>query len=344
MSNHKKINELSIISYRKLKNVNLTDLKTINVFSGINNSGKTSVLEVIGLMSDIESRYNFQKWALIRSPWSNGYKKNIVDYMSGVFPNSDDKLGDISVDIFINKLKHSVIIKGEKENVVSSIGKISKSLKVSVNDFKSEKPKIFKFKDGGRENFKIENTHLFDLAYVMVEEDFYAKSVTYFSNALHAQQKEELMKLMHDFDKNIEDIFLDETGDIYIQNAVSGVLPLFAYGSGMQKAFLLATILSNDGLDVIMVDEIDSALNITALKDVLTWFVNSCRKHEVQAFITTHNAEAIDAILDNVDNDNDDIRIITMRNQNNAGNTVVKSLNGIEARQYRTDYEMELRI
>lgn len=344
MSKHKRINELSITSYRRLRNVKLTDLQTINVFSGVNNSGKTSVLEIIGIMSDVKNRYNIQKWALIRSPGASGDRKNIVEYMSGIFPNADNNMGDISAEIFIDEIKHSAVISGEKENVASSTGKLSKSLKVTVNDFNSKTLKPFIYKDGGKTNYKIEDTQLFNLAYVMVEEDFYSKSVTGFSNALLAQQKDELIKLMHEFDKKIEDIFLDEAGDIYIQNTDTGVLPLFAYGSGMQKAFLLATVLSDDDLDVVMVDDIDSALNITALKEVLNWFVHTCRSKNIQAFVTTHNAEALDAILDNADKKKDDIRIITMRNQSNTGNTVVKSLKGSEARQYRTDYEMELRV
>ncbi len=344
MITHKKINELSIYSYRKLKEVHLKDLQYINVFSGINNSGKTSVLEAIGLISDAKSRLNIQNWALIRSPGANGAKKKFVEYMTGIFPNTKTDMGIISISMMLDKKEYSVTISGEMKDVASNAGKISRLLEIAITTNDDTKPIKNTFKNDGQSKHTIENTQLFNISYVMLGEDIYSKSVTNFSNALLAQQKNELIKLMREFDENIEDIFLNEEGDIYIQNSNTGVLPLFAYGSGMQKSFLISTVLANNELDVIMIDEIDSALNISALKDVLTWFVSTCRSRKIQAFITTHNEEAIDAILDNVDDKNDDIRIITLRNQNNTENTIVKSLNGKEARQFRTDYEMELRI
>ena len=51
MKDTPKISSLDIKCFRGLKNLKLDDLSNINIFVGGNNSGKTSVLELLKLMS-----------------------------------------------------------------------------------------------------------------------------------------------------------------------------------------------------------------------------------------------------------------------------------------------------
>ena len=57
-------------------------------------------------------------------------------------------------------------------------------------------------------------------------------------------------------------------------------------------------------------------IHVSAFEEVFHWFVETCLKYNVQAFITTHSAEAIDAMLEvtrGFYTDNDPLKIITMR-------------------------------
>ena len=52
------IKVLIIYDFRGIKNLKLNDLKGINIITGDNNSGKTSVLEVINYLSGVDSLSN----------------------------------------------------------------------------------------------------------------------------------------------------------------------------------------------------------------------------------------------------------------------------------------------
>jgi AAA15 family ATPase/GTPase len=48
---------------------------------------------------------------------------------------------------------------------------------------------------------------------------------------------------------------------------------------------------------VLLIDEVETAIHISALGNVFRWIVEACVANDVQLFATTHSLEAIDAIL-----------------------------------------------
>jgi AAA15 family ATPase/GTPase len=75
MSNIKNIN---IKNYRGLKNLELKDFKDINLFIGENNTGKTSILEVLNNLSEPSNLGSFIKTSRIRETDYN--------FTSGAYP------------------------------------------------------------------------------------------------------------------------------------------------------------------------------------------------------------------------------------------------------------------
>ncbi|SFV71320.1 hypothetical protein MNB_SV-13-73 [hydrothermal vent metagenome] len=53
------LSEVNIENYKKLKNLQISKLKRINIFAGLNNSGKTSLLEAISLLINHNDIYHF---------------------------------------------------------------------------------------------------------------------------------------------------------------------------------------------------------------------------------------------------------------------------------------------
>ena len=98
---------------------------------------------------------------------------------------------------------------------------------------------------------------------------------------------------------------------------------------------------------MILIDEIDNAIHISAFEAVFRWFLEACLKWNVQAFITTHSAEAIDAILKIAHQEHsqeDILRVITLRKDNKVNVTRKKVRSGEEAYADRAQFEMELRV
>jgi AAA15 family ATPase/GTPase len=71
------------------------------------------------------------------------------------------------------------------------------------------------------------------------------------------------------------------------------------FGDGFRRVltYALALFRCRDG-GVLLIDEIETAIHYSALRDVYTWLVRACEQYNVQLFVTTHSLEAIDALLD----------------------------------------------
>lgn len=339
MSNY--ISELDIHRFRGIRALSLPNLGAINVLVGANNCGKTSILEAIGLLSNPLDRPNFQKWAIMRVPKDSALNEKMAEYIDYLFPE------DQEISFYANvagKAEH-VVYKAEKGMLSNASGESSKALYVTglfeVDNVTTSKE--FQFRNNGRGRYKSSGEQ-FSTEYIFAGGNFYKNCVFHVSESMLLEKKLQLLEIIRSFEPDVEDIML-RNNDILLHSRQSGVLPLFNYGSGLQKAVLLAASLMNIQNNVILIDEIDSTINMAAFEDVFPWFIQKCRELNVQAFLTTHSLEAIDAILAATDNSlSDDVRIITLRKTPKTHMTVAKIRTGAEARSDRSRFEMELRI
>ena len=92
---------------------------------------------------------------------------------------------------------------------------------------------------------------------------------------------------------------LRNEASLYLRDRTSGLLPVEAFGDGFRRALLMAlSIPRAAGGGALFIDEIETAIHVSALTKLFRWLVNACHEHNVQLFVTTHSLEAIDAILD----------------------------------------------
>lgn len=84
---------------------------------------------------------------------------------------------------------------------------------------------------------------------------------------------------------------------LYLQDAQAGLAPVSAFGDGIRRALLLASVLPTLSGGVFLIDELETAIHISALGKVFRWLLDACKQFNVQLFATTHSLEALDAIL-----------------------------------------------
>lgn len=333
------ISKLNIIHYRGICNLELKDLGRVNVFAGVNNSGKTTILEAIGLLSNPLERMNFAKWAFMRIFQSRSLSKRMVDYLEFLFAGNRT----IRIEATINDKTYNVEYNSDVLTKSDASGQLQKMVKVvaSLHGESGSKRESFTFRNNARGSYT-NGSGLFNAKCITTHGNFYQNSVTYISDSMLNQKKNLLLDVIRSFDTDIIDIML-KNDDILLHSESIGVQPLFSYGSGLQKAVLLAACLISAENNVILVDEIDSAMNQTAFHPVFHWFVCKCRELNVQAFVTTHSLEAIDAILDTAKLQ-DDIRIITLRKTPKSHRTIAQMRTGEQARSDRERFDMEMRV
>jgi AAA15 family ATPase/GTPase len=113
--------------------------------------------------------------------------------------------------------------------------------------------------------------------------------------------KNEILELIRSFDNNILDIQILSmpTGiaTLYIKHKELGLAPLYVFGDGFKRALVIALTLLTTANGVLLVDEIETSIHVSALGSVFSWLIETCRRREIQLFVTTHSLEAIDAML-----------------------------------------------
>lgn len=360
-----KISSLDIKCFRGLKNLKLDDLSNINIFVGGNNSGKTSVLELLKLMSAQYDVTMLKNVALQRMSDSSKRRKNIVEYIKNMMFKYSDETGVTEYEInagitFYNCKKNTLVIKARVNEYFDEKDQLDKSLYIEyLQDEYIDNPKSYIIDNDGTvhniDDNKINavgnisgNKHRpYHVQYMYITSDDYSTYIKMMSERIISKGKDEILSIVRSFDGSISDINV-LNDEIYLRDEKRGIsLPLYAYGAGMQKAVFMSIAVAYCRGGVILIDEVDNALNISAFRNVFSWFIKACIDNNVQAFITTHSAEALDEII-SISQDNyakDDIlRVITLRKNPETGDSIAKINTGSQAYEFRSDYRMELRI
>ena len=350
------LSEINIHHFRGINELKIYDLSLVNVLAGPNNCGKTSALEVIRILSNPSDIGQLIWLSTIRGSVSTeAKKKNIVQYLQSIFQKdieSDEASASYRIKIGANIKNTDYLYEagGTVGKITNTSGEpqtmMDLSVKISNSADKKPKYKYDKIINNTDTLFTADENDLYRAMYVFSDANYYRATAYAIKDYIINNGKEDLIEIIKPFDDTIRDIsIIDE--DIYLHSTISGALPLFSYGAGMQKAFCLAVEIAYCKNGIMLVDEIDNAIHVSAFRDVFYWFLNACKKYHVQAFITTHSAEALDAILSISHNhfaQDDLLRVITLRKDNASQITRSKIRTGEEAYSDREDYELELRI
>jgi len=113
--------------------------------------------------------------------------------------------------------------------------------------------------------------------------------------------KDKVLELIRSFDDNILDIEITSTtmarANLYIKHKDIGFAPLYVFGDGFKRILTIALTALTTANGVLLIDEIETSIHISALSRVFSWLIKTCNHLNTQLFVTTHSLEAIDAML-----------------------------------------------
>lgn len=123
------------------------------------------------------------------------------------------------------------------------------------------------------------------------------------------------------------------------------LLPMYAYGDGIQRWFYILGAIALYKNSIICIDEIDTGFHPSAQVKFCKHLSKYAKANNVQLFVTTHNIEFIDHYLNSLNELGNeyvtDARVITLRNVDNG--TKTRTLSAYDAEKLREEYRMELR-
>ncbi len=305
---------INIKDYKLFQNFEIDGLNRINIFTGFNNSGKTTLLEAIYLLTQQNNMGAFfeiiklkNKLDVLNTQYLNSYIDDDIE-ISGKFNN-------IETNIDFKKFEASNIDKKDdylaSYKIISSID--NKFLDTTVHTFKSN-PLERRY-----EKIEILCNTIFKSPY------FYNQSEIINTHSKNVELK--VFDLIVEFiqkhiDKNIKDIKFTEKNKIKKFLVDSEAFPkksvdITSYGEGLQRIFEIALSFAYCKNGVLLIDELETAIHYSLLVDFTKFIQELAIKFNVQVFITTHSKECINAFMTNEEN-NEDISFFTMVKDKNG--------------------------
>lgn len=355
------VKDLEIDLYRGIKNLELNNLSDINILTGDNNSGKTSILEILRASSypmEIES------WnSSLRTPetifFSNelsffenilllfNINENFIKYR--FITNSNEKIEMyITCEEEVVELEEKeidkisgIVFKNKKNDLEKLIPMKKLKLMFYKNNELVNEKEIYEVSRRRIIKNKIEN-EFFTSIYISPFQ--HIEGTLYLNNIIdNPELYQEMIEILKEFDKDIISINASKGGRsiVYKILSQSGSIPLNVYGDGMKKAILLISAVVKAKNGVLLLDEFETAIHTTAMKEVFSWILRSCIKLNVQLFLTSHSKEAIEKVLNCCPELQEKINLYTLYKKENQ--TVARRLTAKEAIEASESFNLELR-
>lgn len=318
----KPVKDFTIHAYKGIHDLNLNHLNLINILTGDNNSGKTSVLE---LLSTLENPQNTDAWMLCsRVGLVRGRGRSFFNGFYNMFPIDDDEKKISYTFIDSDNISNTIALSAEIEETQISekemyrlnrlyrrgsakqedeiIDTICMHLYTCINNERVNEDYIYDFQTSIS---RVINNEVCFYKTTYVSPVDHAGSMINLNRILSEPELyEEMLKILQTFDENIINInaLKDDSNPFFTEYMVltrnhSKALPLNAYGDGMKKAMLLLSsiIRARDG--ILLLDEFETAIHTSAMDSIFSWLLKSAIDLNVQVFLTSHSKEAIEKIL-----------------------------------------------
>lgn len=345
--------EFEIDSYRGLNNLELKELKKVNVFVGPNNCGKTSILEAIILsgffgnidllMDALMSRYHGFSPELFEAMFPIG-EKPVISLTSQV----DNDARKLHTNLTYNK--RQAIAKDDMASI-SDIFELQFDYK--YNDSDKHDHYYVRFLDRkNSENYNVEvgtakkNIIKNERPCKFISFSRFDQSAKFFRDLdeiLNKNMRSELIDVLQIFDDQIVNFEVVGTKRMIKIFKISEEKPLtlYDYGNGMYKAFYIAVsaLLAKGG--VLLVDEIEAGIHNKALDSFIQKLLVVCEKNNVQLFFTTHSLEAIDVMLSDHKDKLEDIAFYHIRRLKEYA--VAKRYSGAKLLDLRSEIGFDIR-
>lgn len=307
------LKSLKIENFRCFQSFELLDLGQINLLVGTNNSGKTSILEAIQLLTSpsiLESLWErmIARGEYIQDEETNTPRELDVRYLfygneidigskfliSGI---SDKNGEDIPNAEYIEvSIKGKMLMKNLQDvspflNVKQSMNKYSIELPLSYQGgLESQKPFVKKKKS-------LEMTTQF----IPLSSLTNAKMIELFDEIVLNPEESSVVDALKIIEPSIERIAVKKNA-FFVKtnnNNYQGGTPLGNMGDGVGRmlGIVLAIVHAKNG--ILLVDEIDTGLHFSIMSDMWKLVWQTAKKLNVQVFATTHSSDcwtSLDAI------------------------------------------------
>lgn len=330
--------------FKGLRDLTLGGIGRINLLAGLNNSGKTSVLEAIYLLtrqSDITALFeNIRRRArLVGEPTPEWLTSKLPDTFEilGVFDQLPENTASVRLERFTDEAaqEQSPGYRGTLE----LHAEYAREQQSSHTRLYADRDRITHTKTN-----KVLCPVVFSSPFILAEQDLLRQA---HQQAYDLKLNERLLELIRThMDPNLIDIQLVSSSSqvdrmlpiqFQVQNEVRPTLDLHEYGEGLQRIYHLGLLACLARQGVLLIDEFENALHAQLIPHAARFLYDLAVEQNLQIFLTTHSRECIHAFLAD-----DDVRSSTVGYTLHSGGSVNR-IPGDLLRDLSEDIDFDLR-
>ncbi len=311
-----KIEELAIRNFRCIKDLSLKGLQDINVFVGDNNAGKTSLLEAIFLATGISSPN-----LTLNIEYFRNFPRESSEDFKYIF-NDLNLENSIEIKVKFEEFSRKLLIepKYQESKIISDKNK--KEFSVNPQDESEEYGDIiglnYEFEiSGSRYNTSIkfdrEKGYKIDILKDYKEEIFGAfispvsfsivDLVRKISNIIKKKRSKEFIKLLKLFDNRISGVATENS--VLVDIGLDEYVPYQILGRGFATYLSIVSSFFEDKINSnLVIDDIETGLHYSALNTLWKSIIKLSKEKNIQLFASTQSLENINALYNQVKNDN----------------------------------------
>ena len=291
---------ISIEHYRGLKHLQLDDLCRVNLITGINNAGKTSLLEAVYLLAhqnDERALFDVLRWRgrLEDDPDPLWLVEQIPPTIriEGRF----DKMPGNSTRLDVQRVNEP------SDDVMDQTSFLAKLAIESGYDGHDQSTEVTLFSDRSRRT-SFQGYHW--LCPSAFTSPFWANRGDTLAKAnkasLEAKTKAKVIKFIKKhLDPGITNIELADKFNRFLVNHsdFDSAPDLSSFGDGLRRIFEMGLLLASVRGGVLLIDEFESAIHKKLLDPFTRMIQELALELNVQVFLTTHSKETLDALVAN---------------------------------------------
>ncbi len=300
------LDHIHIENFRLFKMLDIPKVGQVNLITGKNNAGKTTLLEALRLWGNRTSAVNIYSTIdlLLRSrDQENGttedaYKSLFLDYNA----NLPIQINDLIKIEFEKKTPPALLLESPGGNMGKYTNQITNE---PTNDVSFYIPA----------SFDLTNARLWK------------------NMVLNPAKKEKTLDILRIIEPKLSDLFVDTGTNSAIVSLGNSpqTFPLRTFGEGMNRLLSIALGLVSAENNMLLIDEIDLGLHHSVQHTLWEIVFQKARDLNVQVFATTHSSDCVEAFSD----------IANKLEYNGMGNYIRLQRSKKDGNIMAVDYEME---
>lgn len=320
------LEEIYIENFRCFQKTNIKRLSKFNLIGGLNNSGKSALLEAIILVSGTNKRlinklvelrnvedknplYKERSWNYFfynlnsdKPIIINCHFSNNKDFNIKITKEKIEKISDLPM---YDELKNNKELSRAKKEFSRFFSKNTStySLNTYLEDKNSELIHSYAYTDKGeietRKSFEKNNPPVAELAYLASKRDIDHELLLSILNEVLAQGKfSEVISALQNIDNTITDI-REIDNKIMLARKDMIFLPMGLFGDALQVLLdiVLSLIILPEN-SILIIDEIENGIHHTKHEIILDTISDLISNKNIQIFATSHSAEFINTYND----------------------------------------------